>query len=216
MPSQTYARTQGRNYNHRSDAGRLVTHRELEEIVGKPEWKWLDTRPPSVVIPLTGTLILLNGIPEDTGPNGRIGVQVSNKSSHMRFTLSSATATTSYVRVIMFWALDGNFLDPATPITIAASNLLQDGTDYLSPLNKENGKSFRVRYDQTFAFAPGQMTAQVQEVYREFICDTEYSSDANPPSNITSNALYILFLPTNAGAASTTLNLYHRLNYIDG
>lgn len=212
MPNYTYARSQGRNRFGRRRYGPLVTKGYLKAVIGTPESKFLDVTPASFTIPATlstSSTFVLNDIIQGPGQNERIGNEVSNKSLHVRLNLARAATVDSLVRVIIFWNIEGQNQPP--------SLLLQNntaGNAYISPLHKNYGKSFWVRYDRTYTLAAGQSQLVVDEIWRKMKAKTEYASTET--GQITRNQLYITFISNQTVAGNQpTCTFYSRLNYMD-
>ncbi len=213
MPNSTYARSQGRNRFGRRYHGRFVTKGYLKAIVGVPETKYLDTYVAPIAatsqigIAPTATTFAINNIPSGTEPSQRIGEEVSNRSFHIRLNIQRA-AVDSLVRVIIYWNKDGAAQAP--------SNLLENNTAgeaYQSPLNKNYGKSFWVRFDKTYSIAAGQTQLVVDEIWRRTKCKTEYNASA---INITANQLLISFISNQTQPANQPLiSFTSRVNYMD-
>lgn len=215
MPNVTYARSQGRNRFGRRRYGPLVTKGYLKSIIGVPESKWINTVVAPTAVPSTiptgppdAQNTCLNLISQGTTQSTRIGNEVSNRSLHVRLLLQRA-AVDSVVRVIIFWCIDGYVASGAL-----ISNLLEDPSSWQSPLNKDYGKSFWVRFDRTYTLAAGQTQLQVEEVWRKLKCKTEYALDtSNIPSH---NALYMVAISNQTVLANQPLISYTaRLNYMD-
>lgn len=218
MPNNTYARTQGRNRFSRRKYSRYVTKGYLRAVVGVPENKWVDI--PTASYPIMSTppqLLLLNPISEGTSPNERVGSTVSNKSLHLRLSLSRGQFDT-FVRIIIFWWLDGTRTDPATPIPITPDMILET-VNFQSPLNRANGKSFWVKFDRTYSLASGQSALQVDEIWRRLKCQSEYPVNEPPlpaDNQPTSNSLHLLALSTiGSEEAAPILQFHSRLTYLD-
>lgn len=213
MPNTTYARSQGRNNFGRRRHSKYVTKGYLKAIVGVPETKWQNallapiSAPNTILVSGAAAPVILNNISQGTGQQNRIGNQVSNKSLHIRLDIARA-AVDSILRVIIFWNLDGS----ANPVT----NLLENnvaGAAYQSPLNKEYGKSFWVKFDKSYSIAAGQTQLVVDEIWRKLKCTTEYDE---VPGTITANALYIAFISNQATVANQPLfSFTSRLTYLD-
>lgn len=207
MPDYTYGRSTGRNRFGRRRYGRYVTKGYLKAIVGVPESKWFNVvRAPAVVGPTlgAGTSFPLNLMPQGTTQSTRIGTEISNKSLHVRMDIARA-AVDSLLRVIIFWNLDG-----------VTSNdlLLENPASYQSPLNKDYGKSFWVKFDKTYTIAAGQTQLVVDEVWRKLKCKTEFTDDATTvPSQ---NALFITAISNQATVANQPIwSFTSRLTYMD-
>lgn len=214
MPNQTYGRSHGRSHFGRRNYSRYVTKGYLRAIVGKPESKWFNTNvaPAAVGAALNAGSVYafpLNQIPQGITQSTRIGDAVSNKSLHIRLDIQRA-AVDAIVRVIVFWYLDGNTATTPVPPSL----LLEDPANYRSPLNKDQGKSFWVKFDKTYSVASGQTAIQVDEVWRKLKCQTEYTSDAeSTPSN---NTLYIAALCNQTTVANQPLMSFtSRITYLD-
>lgn len=219
MPNYTYARSQGRNRIGRRRYGRYVTKNYLKAVIGTPEPKFIDYPLASFLASSTlaaSSTFLLNYIRLGTSDTGRIGNQITNKSLHVRLNMARPAALDAMVRVIIFWNMDAD----NTPNT----NLLQDntaGNAYISPLNKDFGKSFWVRYDRTYTLAAGQTQLVVDEIWRKLKCVTEYTGDPTPENpgaqpTITKNALYITFISNQVTSDNfPSCSMYARLNYMD-
>lgn len=216
MPNTTYARSQGRNRFGRRNYGKYVTKGYLKAIVGVPESKWINTSlaptaaAPNIVTTGTQQPVVLNAIPQGTTQSTRIGNEVSNKSLHIRLDIARA-AVDSLLRVIVFWNLDG--FGSATLV----SSLLENNTAgqaYQSPLNKDFGKTFWVKFDKTYAIAAGQTQLVVDEIWRKLKCKTEYINDDS--SNSSANSLHIAFISNQITPANQPLfSFTSRLTYLD-
>lgn len=205
MPNATYARSQGRNRFGRRYHGRFVTKNYLKAVIGVPEAKWLDTtKAPG---PVGSSLVaanyqLLNAMPQGVGQNERVGNEISNKSLHIRLDIARA-AVDSLLRIIIFWNIDGAY---------PPSSILENQASYQSPLNKDLGKTFWVRFDRTYTIAAGQTQLVVDEIWRRFKCKTEYlENDA-----VSHNGLYIAYISNQTTVANQPILSYTaRLNYMD-
>lgn len=214
MPNSTYARSQGRNHFGRRRHSKYITKGYLKAIIGVPETKWINTSVvptavPSVLSPTTPLpQSILNAVPVGTTQSTRIGSEITNKSLHIRLLLQRA-AVDAVVRVIIFWSLDGE----AAGTAATPQRLLEDSTSYLSPLNKDYGKSFWVRFDKTYTLAAGQTALQVDEIWRKLKCKTEYDSETNVA---TCNSLFIVAISNQTVVANQPLISYTaRLTYMD-
>lgn len=216
MPNYTYARSQGRNRFGGRRHSRYVTKGYLKAVIGTPESKFLDRNNTPFTIPSTmttsNTFSLNNMITQGPSQYQRIGNEVSNKSLHVRLNLARAATVDSLVRVIIFWNIDGLDLGDSANTNLLALNTA--GNAYISPLNKNYGKSFWVRYDRTYTLAAGQSQLVVDEIWRKLKCKTEWNI-AEPPA-ITRNQLYITFISNQTVAGNQpTASFYARLNYMD-
>lgn len=214
MPNYTYARSQGRNRFGRRRYGKYVTKNYLRAVVGPIEQKFTDYTQTALAIlnqqNVNSILPLNAGISQGTGQSNRIGNQVQNRSVHIRFDLSRVTVD-SFVRVILFWWLDGSL----TTNTPTLAQILESPANYQSPLNKEYGKSFWVKFDRTYTLAAGQTQLQTEEIYRKLKCVTEWNDTAGPQTGISHNSLHILFISSQSLTNAPTLNLYSRVNFTD-
>lgn len=214
MPNATYARSQGRNNFGRRRYGKYVTKGYLRSIVGVPESKWINTVQAPLAVDNNNTYCFnLNTIPQGTTQSSRVGDAVTNKSIHVRLDIARVTVD-SLVRVIIFWLKDG-VVSPGGTVTpqIAFANLLETSS-YQSPLNKDQGKSYWVKFDKTYSIAAGQTQLIVDEVWRKLKCTTEYSNDTTSLSTV--NALYIGAISNQATAANQPLMSFTaRLTYLD-
>lgn len=218
MPNQTYARTQGRNRFGGRRRGNLVTKGYLRAVIGPMETKWYNSfnATPNVQVPSAGTIFNLN-FPINTGntQNTRIGNQITNRTLHMRLDIARAASVDSLCRVIIFWWLDGSGQVTPTP-----SQILEDATiaPYRSPLNKEFGKSFWVKFDRLYTLAAGQTQLQTDEIWRKLKCTTEFNDDptSSNPTGVTQNSLHMLVVSNQATAANQPLfNYTSRLTFTD-
>lgn len=219
MPNTTYARSQGRNHFGRRRYSRYVTKGYLKAIVGVPESKWLNTTQgtlgPLAVANNFNFTYNLNNVPQGTTQNQRIGDVISNKSLHIRLDIARA-AVDSLVRVIVFWYKDGSNPLASNPIplpSVIAGNLLETAS-YQSPVNKDQGGSYWIKFDKTYSIAAGQTQLVVDEIWRKLKCQTEFVSDT--VSAQTSNGLYITAISNQADAANQPLMTFTaRLTYLD-
>lgn len=232
MPDYSYARSQGRNRFGRRHHSKYVTKGYLKAVVGTPESKFIDTQLPLTQLTTptssgTPNVYPLNTLVQGTGQSQRIGNQVSNKSLHMRLELRRIFGVgtvnsnlNQFVRVIIFWALDGTVGNAVTGPAITPQQqsvlLLEDPSNYQSPLNKEYGKSFWVKFDRTYTLASGQSELQTDEIWRKVKCSSEYNDAASSLVGTTRNALYVLFITSAPSAAQApSVAFYSRLNYMD-
>lgn len=207
MPSYTHGRSQGRN-PHRRYHGKYVTKGYLRAIVGTPESKWLNTTVTAAsVLSAPSSVYNLNFVPQGTDQSSRIGDEVTNKSIHMRLDLTR-TAVDSIVRVIIFWFMDGTAEVTPTPATILET------VDYRSPLNKNFGKSFWVKFDKTYTLTAGNLSIQVDEIWRRCKCKTEFNTSAG--GLITANSLHMLVISNQTVLANQPLlSFTSRVTYLD-
>lgn len=206
MPNTTYARSQGRNNFGRRRHSKYVTKGYLKSIVGVPESKWYNiVRPPVAVSDSLTTATTLNLPLQGTGQTSRIGNEISNKSVHIRLDITRA-AVDALVRIILFWNLDGS---------TNVANLLETSTSYQSPLNKDYGKSFWVKFDKTYSIAAGQTQLVVDEIWRKLKCKTEFTDDT-PGSVPSQNALQIVAISNQSLVANQPIWSYtSRVTFMD-
>lgn len=199
----TYGKSHGRTYRSHGRGSKYVTKGYLRAIVGSPETKWVNLSLARAPISTTFNPTLLNSVPQGTGQSQRIGDEVTNKSVQIRLDILRG-AVDSFLRVILFWALDGS---TATP-----SDILETQS-YQSPLNKNQGKSFWVKFDKTYALAAGQSQAQVDEIWRQLKCKTEYEAGSIV---INQNSLYLAFISDQATTANQPqVSFTSRVVYLD-
>lgn len=210
MPNATYARSQGRNHFGRRRYGKYVTKNYLKAVVGVPESKWLNTfRIPPAPVTNIFQSVSLSQIPQGTTQSTRIANEITNKSIHIRLDIARQTVD-SLVRIILFWHLDGLIVGAANPDT----NLLENPNSYQSPLNKDYGKSFWVKFDKTYSIAAGQTQLVVDEIWRKLKCKTEYTDDA--VTTISANDLRLGWISNQSTAANQpNLSFTARLTYLD-
>lgn len=205
MPNSTYGRSQGKNMRRRSRTP-FVTKRYLKQVIGTPETKWYNYTYASTAVTNAGQIVdLSGGITQGVGVSQRVGNEITNKSMHMRLDLTRA-AVDSFVRIIIFWYLDGNLTPPIV------GNVLQTAS-YQSPLNKDFGKSVWVKFDKTYTLAAGQTQLQVDEIWRKLKCKTEFNSGTTFTNN---NNLYLLAISNQSVLANQPLlSFTNRLTYLD-
>lgn len=225
MPNTTYGRSNGRNFRRRNHS-RYVTKGYLKAVVGSPESRWMDFLIAPTPITSSGTIFNLNSPfpPTTTTPTtplgGLRGSEISNKSLHMRLSLRRQTVD-SFLRIIIFWNLDG--LDsPPTVAPVGSGVVGWEGgilttADYQSPLNKYNGKSFWVKFDKTYTLAAGQTQLQVDEIWRKLKCQTEYQPlQGTTGGDAQRNSLHLLAISDQVTAENQpTLEYYSRISYMD-
>lgn len=230
MPNTTYGRSNGRNFRRRNHS-RYVTKGYLKAVVGAPESRWMDFLIAPTAITSSGTIFNLNTpfpapTADATTPLGTLrGTEISNKSLHMRLSLRRQ-AVDSFIRIIIFWNLDGMLAPPTVaPVNNGGTDLVSGGilttADYQSPLNKYNGKSFWVKFDKTYTLAAGQTQLQVDEIWRKLKCQTEYSPAVISGGQISGgpaqrNSLHLLAISDQVDAENQpTLEYYSRISYMD-
>jgi hypothetical protein len=178
----------------------------LKRMMPKPERKYFDTVVPPTAATTTGLVLSLDAVLAGTGETQRIGDQITVQSLLLRLAVSTGTAGTGFLRVIMFrWKPGGNTLSPIT------SNLLQTSS-FLSPINVDYGEQIKVIMDKTYALATGSSQLQIDKFWRRKRYVANYSN--SNPTSTNSNATFIFFI-TDTATGAPTYSFYSRLRFTD-
>lgn len=188
--------------------------KQLREVKGAVELKYLDTYINDPEIDTTGSLFLLNGIAVGDTQITRTGGQIKLTSLQFRLSFIMPNDLISYagVRVIVFWDRQANGLAPLVADNpLAGIPALLNNAVILSlleaPYQYENIDRFHVLYDKRMAMNPQVVlntTAGLtdQLVPSEFFINkyiklnrtTKYDSTGNVIDDINTNSLYMLVL----------------------
>jgi len=181
--------------------------KQVKRMIPRPEWKSFDVARAATTITTTATLTNLAAMSPGTGESDFVGDKVRMKSVLLRMSITpNATAGVNYLRVIVFRDKQSNVGTPPT-----AATLLQVATNYLSPLNNDNGMRFKVMYDQTFTVDTDANGAQVQKLYRRLNYVSEFQAGVAIPIT---NSTYILEISDQA-ANGPSVQWYSRVRYTD-
>lgn len=194
-------------HHHRRHHSKYVTERELKNLIGSPERKWFNTISTSAAVTTAGQIFKLDTIVQGTGDSDRIGDTISVHSIFARFRaqVSTTAPTDAVIRVIWF-----RWLQASTP-TVA--NILETA-NYLSPLNKNYGKSIIVMSDKLHTLTAGNNSTIARKKFKKDRYQVEYDS----VSQSTTNGTWLLVISDNSNipaGSSPSYVQYTRLTYTD-
>lgn len=168
-----------------------------------PEKKWVEAGLGNVAITLTGSVSLLNALPQGTGSQARIGSQASFNEVYYQYTLQNgATPIPTVVRMMLVWDRQPN--GSATPATIA--DILQTATGpvpaYVAANNLSNKHRFVIIADERTSLSPNGEQIEYETGYRKINQLTEYVESTQFPQT---GALLLALMSNTAVAASQPL-----------
>lgn len=189
---------------------------------GRAELKYIDTELIPSLVPATGTVDLLNGIPSGAGISERVGRQTTNKSYFGRWGFYPSSAASSpigtIIRVIVVFDSQTN----STASPPAVTDILQQ-TSWESPMNLGNRERFKILLEfkvtiGATAYTAGALTAgspmpKVVEKYRKTNMTTTFSGVGATNANIATGAIYCLTIANVNNLV--TVDAYHRIRYTD-
>nr|QTE03450.1 MAG: coat protein [Anser anser CRESS-DNA-virus sp.] len=188
---------------------KYVTERELKNLIGSPERKWFNTLNTAAQVTTAGNIFKLDSIVQGTGDSDRIGDTISVHSifSRARFQVSQTVPTDAVIRVIMF-----RWLQASTPTLL---NILEGASPtYLSPLNRNYGKSIIVMSDKLITLTAGNNSTIARKKFKKDRYQVEYDAT----TQVTTNGTWLLVIsdnnnvPANSPPSFTQLT---RLTYTD-
>lgn len=208
MPARKAQRK--RKFPKKGNAKLAQRVKKLEDNVGKPEFKVIDSVG-STAVSTTGTLTLLNGLAEGDSATTRDGRQVLFKSIQMyvRGTLNGS-ATNTTIRSIIFLDRQPNEAAPTMAALLATT--VAGGVDAFR--NLDNRKRFVILHDSRMVVST-DFPEKVHEHYKKMKLVTQYDSgNAGTIADITSNSLYMLQVSDEA--TNTPTQIFNvRLRFID-
>lgn len=184
----------------------------------QPEWKYIDNFNKDVILPLTPTPILLNGLAPGSGASQRIGTQIDIMTVELRLTWTVGGSTTpGHVRVMMCYDKQTNATAPAL------TDILENGAT-IAPTSAlrlmSNRRRFKIIMDRTFshgALSTGEATGDMYFYgrYKRRPIVTQYNAGtAGTVGDIVTNALYLLIF-AEASTNNPTCDYYARVRYVD-
>lgn len=181
------------------------------------EYKCLDNYNPTTVLPTgagsVGNIILQTGIPQGDSYDERNGNSVKLKSLYTRglFSLDVSIIPHCDIRLMMFRDNEGVY---STGTAIAPHDLLQNSTYFLSPINLNNGKRFKVLYDRTLSLDASNPT-RMFKLFRKFGQHLRFTGPASIDTD--EGHIYIAAFVDSATAMTNALtwNYNTRIRYID-
>lgn len=179
---------------------------QMKRMIPKPEWKYTDVAQAATTITTTATITNLTAVSQGDGDQLRTGDKVTWKNFFIRYAITpNATAGMNYLRTIIFLDRQNN----TTPPT--ATEVLEVATNYMSPINKDWGKRFKVLFDRTYTVDTDATGSQVDKIFRKIRFVTEYDGSATTPNT---NGIYILQISDQATNGPST-QFYYRGRFID-
>lgn len=181
--------------------------KQVKRMMPKPEWKYADIITTGTTITTTATITNLIPLAQGSSDDDRQGDKVTWRSLFHRMSVTpNATAGVNFLRVMIIQDKQNNGTAPT------AAQIFQTSTNYLSPLNDDFGKRFKVLFDRTYTVDTDANGAQVDKIYRKLRIVTEYAGAGSVVPN--TNGIYLVQLSDQATNGPTT-STYTRLRYID-
>lgn len=175
------------------------------------EKKFIDTTS-TVATSTTPTIAPLTLVAEGDDYNQRNGRSIKLKSLQCRYYLNAnASATQSYmVRVLIFIDKDSRGSAPTS------SELLQDNTNFNSPINLNNGKRFVVLYDKISDISPTNTDDSLKwkSYFKQLAMHTSFMGTGATQGDADTNHIYLCYFST-GGAYPPGFSYYFRTRFID-
>lgn len=182
------------------------------------EYKYVDNYNATAVIPGTygtvGDVILQTGITQGDSVNQRNGNSVKLKSVYIRglFSLDTTVLPHTDIRLMVIKDLEGVY---SSGTAISPSDILQIPNYFLSPININNGKRFKVLYDRTISLD----ASNPSRMFKIFMKSNQHLRFTGPTNTATDEGHYYLcaFVDSSTTAATTALtwNYNTRIRYLD-
>lgn len=212
MPYNVGTRTHSKSYrkNYRGKK-REPSKKEIVKLMkrNRPEIKWYDATQTAVTQSSSPTLLAIDGVPNGTTDNQKIGSDITAKSFYQKFTLQQGSMPVNcQVRVLVFWWRGTG--------ACSLSNILQNtgaGLGVLSPYNREYSTDFKVIFDKLYTLVAGQDAMQVDKIYKSLYRKVQFTGTSGQQ---TDNTLFYTFISDQTVTASMPLvTAYTRFSYID-
>lgn len=158
-----------------------------------------------------GALVLLNGLTQGDTASSRTGNSIRMKSYDMRwFVNNNSSAGQTEVRVMLVLDKQSNGVTPSVTDILATNTVV-------SPRNLDNRKRFKVIMDRNYAISTAGPSSRYDSAhFKNIQTHVAYynSSNAGTVADISTNALYLLYLSDQA-TNTPGLQYYFRLRFID-
>lgn len=211
-----YRRQRRRNNNGNSMLKTAFNMGKLALSMLNTETKVID-REDSTDATDSGTLFHLNPLAQGVTSETRVGASIRMKNIFIRYRVSYNVSgdNNQAVRVIVF-------VDKQSNGSITTVTDLLETADYLSPLDHLQGKRFHVLCDEMHSLYAGG-----NGIYNKCFIDleqteqtkalghVEYKGTAGTIADVNTNAVYILFISSQATANYPAYDVYSRIKYID-
>lgn len=165
----------------------------------------------------TADLTLLNGLIQGTTNVTRVGDDVRFSSLFLRLACSHNAVgnAAQYIRYVIF---RDNQTNGAAP---AVANVLENPTDFLSPLNLDYSRRFEILKDGVFCLTDQGSEAKYKKLYidlkaknKKHMHKTDYGlGNAGTVADISTGSYYMLTMAD--GANGPSLGFTSRMRYID-
>jgi len=189
---------------------------------GRDELKFIDVDSLGTSL-VTGSVLLLNGIPQGTDYNERIGRKVMLKSLFIRFTINVNPGVLGVlapqgdvVRLMIVYDAQANGAAPAITDILATVN-------YDSPMNLNNRDRFKVLHDKFHTMwaynyssgttiIAGNAIPKFSQKYIKLNHEEVFGGVANTIGSIQTGSIFFLTISQNE---ITQVNLYSRVRFSD-
>lgn len=181
------------------------------QIARKVEKKYIDLfsgGPLSVTT--TASFALLNGITQGTTSTNRVGNEIRVIGIDMRYQWICGDAT----QICRFIIVQDKQCNTAI---FNPGDLLNTGTDPLSPLNEDFLKRFHILYDKSVGNMSGTLGPNCHLVVKRIRpkLNCYYTGSGNTISNIKTNSIYVFTISDSTGVPNPTISYAIRLWYKD-
>lgn len=175
----------------------------------RPEIKWYDATQTAVTQSSSPSLLAIDGVPNGTTDNQKIGSDIMAKSFYQKYTLAQGTTPVNcQVRVLVFWWRGTG--------ACSLTNILQNtatGLGVISPYNREYSTDYKVIFDKLYTLAQGQDAIQVDKVYKKLYRKVQFTGTSGQQ---TDNTLFYTFISDQSVTAQMPLvTAYTRFAYTD-
>lgn len=171
------------------------------------ERKFCDVTSISQVVNKTAALTLLNPIAEGSDYNQRTGISVKTTSLFMRFNIQlDPSAVLNTIRYILFVDKENH---GATP---AAADVLEDATNYQSPINHVASSRWLILADKFVTLDVNGKAVQEHKLFKKIQFHLKYS--ATGATTVYNTAIYLLLVADN-NTNPPLCSWYSRLRYVD-
>lgn len=188
------------------------------------ELKVIDLAGLNLALTTTGTVTLINGVATGTDINNRVGRKIIMKSLIFNVNNFPVATTANALQGIMLRHIIVYDTQPNSAGTVPAVTDILESATTLAPLNLNNRDRFRVIYDKRSQIGsffinatPNLVGGSPQNVfwskYRKLNHEVIFSGTGATVANISSGAMYILFIGDFNSVAQT--DFYTRIRFTD-
>lgn len=173
------------------------------------EQKFCDTTLGVTSVTTTGAVSWLSSISEGSDYNNRDGLSIKAKSLYMRGNVAmaaGATDQTENIRCLLF-------IDKESGTAPTLGDVLENSSNYLSPLNHTNGKRFQILWDKVYSLSANGKETQAFVINQNL---RQHIKWYNSTTGTKQGHVYFGYVSDgNTATTEPTLEFYSRIRYID-